>query len=129
MVEEEKFFAWLDGELSLDEAARVEAQVAADPKLSRLAAEHKAMAAGLRGAFGSIAEAPVPERLTAAVRPSWDNVVDLRQKRRILPLAGPQWAAMAAALALGVALAPRSIAAALRARSRSRTADCMRLPG
>ena len=48
MVEDEKFFAWLDGELSPEEAARVEAEVSADPRLSRLANEHRAMTSGLR---------------------------------------------------------------------------------
>ena len=47
MVEEEKFFAWLDGELPAEEAARVEAEVAANPELSRKAEEHRAMAAKL----------------------------------------------------------------------------------
>lgn len=106
MVEEEKFFAWLDGELPSEEAARVEAEVAADPELSRKAEEHRAMAARLRGAFDMVAAAPLPDGIAAAVRPR-DNVVELgkareeRSARRSLPL-WTQAAAMAATLAVGV---------------------------
>jgi len=106
MVEEEKFFAWLDGELSPDEAARVEAEVAADPDLSKLAAEHRSMTAGLRGAFGAVETQPVPERLQMMLR-SDGNVVSLAdaRSRRQARLAQPLWvqaAALAATLAVGV---------------------------
>ena len=80
MVEEEKFFAWLDGELPPEEAAQVEAEVAADPELSRKAEEHRAMAARLRGAFDMVAAAPLPDGIAAAVRPR-DNVVELGKAR------------------------------------------------
>jgi len=107
MVEEEKFFAWLDGELPPEEAARVAAEVEADPKLSRMAEEHRAMAAGLRGAFGSVEAQPVPERLRAAVRTSDPQVVELAQARSARDASGatPLWAqltALAATLAVGV---------------------------
>jgi hypothetical protein len=107
MVEEEKFFAWLDGELPPEEASRIEAEVAASPELSRRAEEHRAMAARLRGAFDSVAVAPVPEQIAAAVRPAQENVLDLsaarekRSARRPFPL-WTQAAAMAATLAVGV---------------------------
>jgi hypothetical protein len=107
MIDEEVFFAWLDGELPADEAARIEAAVAADPELRRRADEHRAMTARLRGAFGSVEAQAVPERITAAVRPPQDNVVDFgarREKRRLFARALPQWASMAAALVLGIAL-------------------------
>ena len=105
MIEEEKFFAWLDGELGPEEAARVEAEVAADPELSRKAEEHRAMAASLRGAFASIAAAPVPERISQAARP--DNVVDFGKAREARRSRGktPFWsqaAALAATLAVGI---------------------------
>jgi hypothetical protein len=56
----------------------------------------------LKNAFDPIAAAPVPEHLRASVRPSAD-VVDFaaaRRARTILSL--PQWAAMAATLAVGI---------------------------
>jgi hypothetical protein len=107
MVEDEKFFAWVDGELPAEEAARVESEVAADPELSRKAEEHRALAASLRGAFGTLATSPVPERIAAAALPPESKIVDLaaareeRAVRRSLPLWG-QLAAMAATLAVGV---------------------------
>ena len=106
MVEEGKFFAWLDGELSPEEAAQVAAAVAASPELSRKAEEHRAMAASLRGAFGAVAAAPVPERVAAAVRPAPDNVMDMARARedrevRRTPL-WTQMATLAATLAVGI---------------------------
>lgn len=106
MVEEEKFYAWLDGELEPEEAARVEAEVAADPELTRMADEHRAMSAGLRSAFGTVAAAPVPERIANAASAPPGNVMDFsaRRERKRVQFGVPQWAAMAATLALGVAL-------------------------
>jgi hypothetical protein len=103
---DDRFFAWLDGELSGDEAAAMEARVDADPELSRLAAQHRAMQAQLKGAFDAVAEAPVPDRLRAALRPPQGEVIDfaavarVRGSRRWGSL--PQWAAMAATLAVGI---------------------------
>jgi hypothetical protein len=102
---DEKFFAWLDGELPADEAVRVEAEVAASPELTRLAEQHRAMQARLKTAFDPVAEAPVPKRLHEAIRPTTTDVIDLaaarraREGRRWGSL--PQWAAMAATLAVG----------------------------
>jgi len=106
---DDKLFAWLDGELGPDEAAEVERQVAADPRLAGLAEQHRAMQARLNAAFDPIAEAPVPERLRALAGRS--NVVDFgaaRNRRRL----GfwPQGLAIAASLAAGIfvgALVPR----------------------
>ena len=36
MNEEEEFYAWIDGELDAELAARVEARVASDPALAEL---------------------------------------------------------------------------------------------
>src|SRR5437763_9156161 len=101
---DEKFFAWLDGELSGDEAADMAARVASSPELTAMAEKHRAMQARLRGAFDVVAEAPVPERLRAAVHPRGAEVVDFgaamraRETRRWGSV--PQWEAMAAALAI-----------------------------
>lgn len=104
MIEEEKFFAWLDGELEPDEAARVEADVAADPELSRKADQHRALAASLQGAFATVSAAPVPDRISHAVERN--NVVDLAQARETRQRRNaPFWAqaaALAATLAVGI---------------------------
>jgi hypothetical protein len=106
MVEDEKFFAWLDGELPPDEAARVEAEVAADPRLSRLADEHRAMTRGLRQAFAEVESQPVPERLRRPIDQD-EKVVSLADARAVQAArrATPVWAqmaALAATLAVGV---------------------------
>ena len=105
MVSNEVFFAWLDGELSGDEAARVEAEVAADPELARLADEHRSLHAQLKGAFDPLASESPPAHLLDAIRES-PKVIDFasakraREGRRWPSL--PQLAAMAATLALGI---------------------------
>ena len=102
MTEDEKFFAWLDGELTPAEAADMEAKVAADSQLQRLAEQHRALGAQLRVAFDPIAAARVPERLQAALGPSAD-VIDFAAAKRARTMPSlPQWAAMAATLALGI---------------------------
>jgi hypothetical protein len=107
MVEDEKFFAWLDGELGEADAAEMEAKVAADPRLTRAADEHRRMQARLTSAFDSVLDAPVPERIAAAARarPPAD-VLDFAAKRTARNKrpwgSPPQWAAMAATLAIGV---------------------------
>lgn len=106
MVEDEKFFAWLDGELPLEEAARVEAEVAADLRLSRRADEHRAMTAGLRNAFGGVGAQPVPDRLQATFD-QIGNVVSLADARvarreRKAPSIWVQMGALAATLAIGI---------------------------
>jgi len=102
MIEDEKFFAWLDGELRPAEAAEVEAKVASDPELARRAEEHRALSAQLRDAFDPIAAAPVPSRLQDALRPK-AQVIDFAEAKRARTMPSvTQWAAMAATLALGV---------------------------
>ena len=106
MVSDDIFFAWLDGELASDEAARVAAEVQADPKLAARAEQHRALRQRLGRAFDGVADAPIPDHLLAATRRSEPEVVDLASARRSregrtwAPL--PQWAAIAATLAVGI---------------------------
>jgi len=105
MITDEIFFAWLDGELAPDEAARVAAEVQADPSLAARAEQHRTMQRRLAHAFDSVSDAPIPDRLLAAARRE-PEVVDLaaarrsREARTWKPL--PQWAAIAATLAVGI---------------------------
>lgn len=102
MIDDEKFFAWLDGELGPSEAAEVEAKVASDPELKRRAEEHRALMQQLRGVFDPIAAAPVPDQLQAMLRPK-ENVIDFAAAKRARTMPSvTQWVAMAATLALGV---------------------------
>ncbi len=107
MIDEARFFTWLDGELSGDEAAEVERQVAGDPELQRQAAEHRQLTAGLRNAFARAADAPLPPRLTELLAPASEQVVSLsaardRRAAQSVPPLWKQMAAMAATLALGI---------------------------
>jgi hypothetical protein len=106
MIDDQKFFAWLDGELSGDDAAAVEREVAADSRLTALAEQHRSMQARLKGALGQVADAPVPERLSALLRPQKAEVVDLEAARRARSRRNwgslPQWGAIAATLAIGI---------------------------
>lgn len=100
MNEDDAFFAWLDGELSGEAAERVAARVAASPELTARAEQHRKLRSGLRGAFDPImvADAPVPRFDRAEI---FDFGARATERRRSW-LAVPQWAAMAATLAVGV---------------------------
>lgn len=107
MVSDETFFAWLDGELDPSEAARVEAEVASDPRLSAMATEHRAMRSNLGGAFDALLGEAVPEEILALVRnPPSAAVIDFgeakqrRERGRSWTIA--QWGSMAATLAIGI---------------------------
>src|SRR5438132_13471720 len=116
MMDDEKFFAWLDGELAHDKAAEMQAKVAADPELARLAEQHRALGTRLKGAFGPVVEAAMPAHLQAALRPSADVIDFGAAKRSRLVPSLPQWAAMAATLAVGVLVGtqvPRSTGASI----------------
>jgi len=108
MIDDAKFFAWLDGELPPDEAARVEAEVAASPELMRRADEHRALAGRLHGAFGAVAGQPAPDRLHRLIAADrGGKVVNLAEARAELearrgPPLWTQMAALAATLAVGV---------------------------
>lgn len=101
MIEDELFFAWLDGELDEEQAARVAAQVAASPELTARAAEFRRLNASLRDAFAPVLEADVPP-------PQFQSAQVIDFGARAAPsekrgwFAVPQWAAMAATLALGL---------------------------
>lgn len=102
MTDDPRFFAWLDGELTAEEAAEMEREVARDPALQAVADKHRALKQRLGTAFGAVAAAPLPDRLLEGARPK-AKVVDLaaaRERRRWAW--GAQAAAMAASLAVGL---------------------------
>jgi hypothetical protein len=118
-ITDEQLMAYADGELDAAAAAEVEAAIAADPALAQTVVRHRALRRQLREAFGPTLDEPVPEHLMALVRAPaaqpaaaagaapMAEVVPLRQRRR---WALPEWAGMAAALALGVALSQAFLA-------------------
>ena len=101
---DEKFFAWLDGELTADDAAEVEARVAADPDLRALADQHRALGVRLRSVFDPIAAQPVALE-SFAPSSGASNVASFAEARvaRSRPLT-PRWWAQAASIALVFAM-------------------------
>jgi hypothetical protein len=114
MTADERFFAWLDGELPPAEAEAMARRVADDPELRRLADAHRALGDGLRGAFDGVAAQPVPAVLVAAAAGA-SNVASLdRARAKRDRQAAPLWrqaVGLAATLALGVALGSQFAAA------------------
>lgn len=105
MVTDEMFFAWLDSELDPADADRVAAEVAADPRLTERAGLHRAMQSRLKRPFDSLIDTAVPGALLAAARKPEPAIIDFAagqrsRKARWTPL--PQWAAVAATLAVGI---------------------------
>ena len=96
-VTHEMLIAYVDGELSEADRTLVDSAVAADPALFETLEKHRRLRARVFGAFASVLDEPVPERLAAAAKPS--NVVSLAERRRP---ALPTWAAIAATLVVGV---------------------------
>ena len=107
-IEDETFFAWLDGELEGKQADAVAAEVASDPRLTRLAEQHRVFETRLRGAFDTVTAAPVPQRLAQSIKPSSDQIVQFAAPRRASNddsrWGWPQAAAIAATLVLGIGL-------------------------
>jgi len=103
-MNDEDFFAWLDGELTGEAAERVAAQVAADPALQAKAERHRAFAGELRGAFDPvIGQSVAPPRFGSAEVVDFARQREERDRRRGRPISvGTQWAAMAATLAIGI---------------------------
>lgn len=99
-ITDETLSAFLDGELSGEEHAQVEAAIAADPALE---ARVSALAAATRRFAAAIREAdkdPMPAGVADLLRPKVDNVVAFRPKKR----EQPKWAAPAAIAASLLAL-------------------------
>lgn len=109
LPDEALVMAWIDGELPADEAARVAAAVAADADLQAFADAHRALAERLRNSFAPLLAEPVPAALAQAATPPVASVTDLAAVRAARAQAAPpqrrwlpQFAALAASLALGL---------------------------
>ena len=64
-IEDATLQAYVDGELPPDEAARIEAAIAAHPALADRVQRERALRQRLRAAFDPVLEEPVPSRLRA----------------------------------------------------------------
>ena len=116
---DEMLMAYADGELDLVARAEIEAAMATDPEVRRAVERHRAFAASVRGAYQSVFEEPVPARLSALAATDDESTVELpvvqlaerraEKDRRAEQAAAaaarprlPQWAAIAASLAIGL---------------------------
>jgi hypothetical protein len=95
-ITDEMLMAYVDGELSEADRIAVDSAVAGDPALFEKLERHRRLRARMGGAFADVLTEPVPERLTAAAKPS--NVVPFPARPRAIPA----WAAMAACVAIGL---------------------------
>lgn len=111
-VTDEQIAAYADGELAGEELAQVEAAVAADPALASKVEAHRALKAKLGAHFAPILDQPVPDHLSAMLRPSEQTaeVVSFaqeRSKRGLAPIVR-RWGVY-----IGPALAAAVVAAAV----------------
>ena len=100
-IDDKRLLAWLDGELDEAGSAEVAAAVAADPGLAARAEQHRRLRAILRRSFDPLLEAPVPEPLREAARPSAD-ILAFRPRADIRPARFNRWPAIAATLVAGL---------------------------
>jgi hypothetical protein len=104
--DDETLMAYADGELDAAQRAAIGEAAERDPELARRIELHRALRAEVSGAFATVLDEPVPERLvaTARGRASPGNVLRFPQRTMRAPGAawrGREWGAMAASLALG----------------------------
>jgi hypothetical protein len=112
-ISEEMLMAYADGEVDAATRASIEAAMRDDPEIRKRVARERALREAMQGAFSSVLDEPVPERLLAAARGRIGaparNVVDLAGARGAAAAkasGGLRWqpAAMAASLLMGLAL-------------------------
>ncbi len=108
--DDETLMAYADGELDEALNAEISAAVERDPALAGRVARHRALRAGVAGAFAMVLEQPVPERLLVAANGQSQRRAEVLQfPARSTPVQSMQWgvrewSAMAATLVLGVLL-------------------------
>lgn len=110
-IDPETLAAYADGELDAVNAKRVEHAIAADPGLAAQVDAHRVLKAKLTAHFAPVADAPMPDRLTALLTRD-SNVINLVEARAARKASRPpnrwtRWAAggaMAASLIVAVGI-------------------------
>ncbi len=107
-LDEATLMAYADGELSVADAARVAAALAADPAAAQVVAAHRALRARVGAAFAGVLDEPVPAALRDAARSGplgATSIGTLHPARAVRARwSSREWLAMAASVVLGVAL-------------------------
>lgn len=96
--------AYVDGELQLVAAKRIENAMNSDPDLAKAIDQERALRARLARHFDPLLDEPVPDRLSDLLSAKVENLND-RQSARTARWYNPStvhWAAMAASLVVGV---------------------------
>jgi hypothetical protein len=110
-IDDAELAALADGELTLDAAARLEAEVAADPALAARLERIRALRRAIAAAYADTLEETPPDRLQSVIRAE-ASVIDLAAARRRRIPSVVRWGGLAASLALaflaGRALIPAS---------------------
>jgi hypothetical protein len=106
--DDETLMAYADGELDEVLSAQISAAVQRDPALARRVEQHRAVRAKVAGAFATVLDQPLPERLLAAANgPARAEVLQFPARNapvQSLRWGVREWGAMAATLVLGVLL-------------------------
>jgi hypothetical protein len=101
-----QIYAYVDGELDAESAARLEADSRADSALAARIAEQRELRTRLRAKFDPVLAEPIPQRLSAALAgPERGAAVTPigAAPRAVRPFTSPrEWLAIAASLAVGV---------------------------
>src|SRR6185503_3666144 len=117
-LDDEILMAYADGELDPAQRAEIAAAIETDPALAARVEKHSALRAEVAGAFATVLNQPVPERLHAAA--TVDATPAERVRGNVVPFpsrgtrapATPwrarEWFAMAASLVLGVLISWRA---------------------
>jgi len=117
-MNDERWMAYVDGELNADQRAAFEATLAGDPQLAQQVREQQALRRRMADAYAPDLDEPIPERLLAAARgqPAATDaavVVDLARAleqrgvaqhptRTLRDWRWPEWGAIAASVLIGV---------------------------
>jgi anti-sigma factor RsiW len=106
--DDETLMAYADGELDESLRAEISAAIERDPELARRVGQHRALRAAVTGAFATVLDRPLPERLLAAAKgPARAEVLQFPARSTAAPVprwGGREWGAMAATLVLAVVI-------------------------
>lgn len=100
----ENIAAYVDGELDLVTAKRIEKALESDAGLAKAVEQEHALRSKLAGHYAPVLAEPVPDRLTALLTSNVDDSL-FRRRETVAAVRRPmfaQWGAMAASLALGL---------------------------
>lgn len=107
-ISEELLMAYADNELDVATRATVERALAAEPKLAKRVADHRALRAQMQAAFAGVIEEPIPDKLKSLLEPvpvtELSAVRSSRTVEKQSRWSTMQWTSLAASLVLGIVI-------------------------